>query len=167
MIMDEEASLLKRSWCLFELLQTVRKTQSAAAIKDAVESCVISEESKHRFAGMFFCTTTGVLNYGHATVELAMKIGQNIKGLSLEHATATSQEDKDMINRLVLEEMGSYDRINQILRDNLAEALRKCQEEVDGNFESLFKGLKGEVRLEVDDPDDHVDLSAPGAVAQI
>jgi hypothetical protein len=24
MIMDEEASLLKRSWCLFELLQTVR-----------------------------------------------------------------------------------------------------------------------------------------------
>lgn len=25
MIMDEEASLLKRSWCLFELLQTVRR----------------------------------------------------------------------------------------------------------------------------------------------
>lgn len=145
MIMDEEASLLKRSWCLFELLQTVRKTQSEAA--RAAESGSLPKSP--RFAGMFFCTKTGVLNYGHATVELAMKIGENIKNLSLENATATSQEDKDMINRLVLEEMGSYDKINHILRDNLAEALRRCQEEVDLNFETLFKDLKGEVRLDV------------------
>lgn len=54
-----------------------------------------------------------------------------------------------MIDRLVLEEMGSYDKINHILRDNLADALRRCQEEVDLNFETLFKDLKGEVKLEV------------------
>jgi len=29
--------------------ENARKTQSAAAIQDAVQSCVISEESKHRF----------------------------------------------------------------------------------------------------------------------
>ncbi|CAK9011013.1 Uncharacterized protein SCF082_LOCUS10906 [Durusdinium trenchii] len=149
MIMDEEASLLKRSWCLFELLQTVRKSEAEAERK-RLQIISASTDSRREFAGMFFCTKTGVLNYGQATVEIAMKIGENIKNLSLEHATATSQEDKDMINSLVLKEMGSYDKINQILRNNLAEALRKCQEEVDNNFEGLFKGLKGEVHIDVD-----------------
>ena len=36
-------------WALDLTLQAERKTQSAAAIQDAVQSCVISEESKHRF----------------------------------------------------------------------------------------------------------------------
>ena len=36
-------------WGLDLTLLGARKTQSAAAIQDAVQSCVISEESKHRF----------------------------------------------------------------------------------------------------------------------
>ncbi|CAJ1449864.1 unnamed protein product, partial [Effrenium voratum] len=135
MIMDENASLLKRSWCLFELLQTVRLEREQPGFH------------------LWFCTPTGVLNYGHATVELAMNIGRIIKDLSLEQATATSQADKDMIEKLVLEEMGSFRNIDQILRDHLAEALRKCQTEVNSNFEGLFTDLRGknEVILEMAD----------------
>ena len=38
MIMDEQASLLKRSWCLFELLQTVRKSDQEVERKKRREA---------------------------------------------------------------------------------------------------------------------------------
>ncbi|CAE7250721.1 unnamed protein product [Symbiodinium sp. CCMP2592] len=126
MIMDERASLLNRSWCLFELLQTVTL-----------------EKTQANFTGLYFCTPTGVLNNGDATVELAMNIGKRIAGLSLQSATATSQDDKDMINKLVLEEMGSFHRIDRILRGHLADALKKCQGMVDEQFDNLFTELQG------------------------
>ncbi|OLP75293.1 hypothetical protein AK812_SmicGene44939, partial [Symbiodinium microadriaticum] len=52
MILDEMAMPLKRSWCLFELLQTIEL-----------------ERTQANFRGLLFCTEHGVLNFGASTVE--------------------------------------------------------------------------------------------------
>ena len=110
MILDEKATPLTRSWCLFELLQTLRL-----------------EATKQGHSGLLFGTTSGVLNGGSATVEMALQIGNRIAGLSLKDAEAITDKDKDMINSLVLKEMGSFEAIDAELREHLKAALQNCQ----------------------------------------
>ncbi|CAJ1379284.1 unnamed protein product [Effrenium voratum] len=86
MILDEMAMPLKRSWCLFELLQTVHL-----------------EKSQMGFTGLLFCTSNGVLNFGSSTVEMSMRIGERLLDLSLRDAEATTEQDKQMITDLVLQ----------------------------------------------------------------
>ncbi|CAJ1333273.1 unnamed protein product [Effrenium voratum] len=76
MILDEMAMPLKRSWCLFELLQTVHL-----------------EKSQMGFTGLLFCTSNGVLNFGSSTVEMSMRIGERLLDLSLRDAEATTEQD--------------------------------------------------------------------------
>ena len=45
------------------------------------------------FAGLLFCTSVGVLNYGSSTVEMSMKIGERLLDLSLRDAQATTEKE--------------------------------------------------------------------------
>lgn len=136
MVLDELALPLTRSWCLFELLQTMRL-----------------ERQQEDFKGLLFCTPTGVLNFGAATVELSMNIGSKLAMLSLENAEATLQADKDMINSLVIREMGSFEAINRALREHIYKALEKCQEKVNVDFASLFLSLQKGADRTISGPD--------------
>lgn len=132
LILDESALPLTRSWCLFELLQTIQLERQQAG-----------------FGGLLFCTANGVLNFGAATVEVAMNIGKKLAGLSLQNADATCQVDKDMINAVVIEEMGSFDAIDYCLREHIDAALHKCKDSLDGEFTTLFSDLQHAIE---DDP---------------
>ena len=92
MLLDEMAMPLKRSWCLFELLQTIELEEKAQM-----------EAFLRAFSGLLFCTSNGVLNYGSSTVEMSMMIGERLLGLSLRDAEATTEKDKKMIADLVQE----------------------------------------------------------------
>merc|ERR1712007_53929 len=72
MILDDEASPLTRSWCLFELLQALKL-----------------ENSKASFLGLVFSHATGVLNKGATPAELALKVGKRVGSMSLKDADAT------------------------------------------------------------------------------
>jgi len=115
---------------------------------------IIPEEKQFGFKGLLFCTETGVLNYGASTVELSMNIGNKLTTLSVENADATSDEDKRMINTLIMEEMGSFEAIDRALRKHIEAALRVCQLQVDSDFSKLFvslgrasESIKGEIPL--------------------
>mmetsp|Transcript_14045 Transcript_14045/g.38383 ORF Transcript_14045/g.38383 Transcript_14045/m.38383 type:complete len:189 (+) Transcript_14045:1-567(+) len=149
MILDELALPLTRSWCLFELLQTIQL-----------------EAQQQDFHGLLFCTSTGVLNFGAAVVELAMNIGKKLTTLSVENASATSQADKDMINALVIKEMGSFKAIDRELKQHVRGALQKCQAQVNGSFADLFGMLeqRKSVRCVENVPDD---TERTGAAAEV
>lgn len=101
-------------------------------------------EERPGHQGLLFGTSNGVLNYGAATVEVALNIGKRLANLSLEDADASSQADKDMINALVLEEMGSFGHIDQELREHIAAALKTCNIRVDADFAGMFRELGAE-----------------------
>eukprot|EP00931_Biecheleriopsis_adriatica_P016904 TRINITY_DN12311_c0_g2_i1.p1 TRINITY_DN12311_c0_g2~~TRINITY_DN12311_c0_g2_i1.p1 ORF type:complete len:955 (-),score=130.35 TRINITY_DN12311_c0_g2_i1:54-2831(-) len=127
MILDERAVPLTRSWCLFELLQTMELEEQRG--------------SEHHH-GLVFGTTTGVLNKGAVTVELALQIGDRLSRMSLKDATASSARDQEMIHKLVLEEKQSFDVIDKELRDHVIEALETCNMKVDSDFDGMFDRLR-------------------------
>lgn len=125
MVLDDRAVPLTRSWCLFELLQT------------------LDLETRSGHQGLVFGTSTGVLNKGAATVELALRIGDRLSVLSLEDATASSMKDQEVIHRLVLEEKGAFQQIDKELRDHVRSALQTCNDKVDEDFRGIFNRLRG------------------------
>ena len=135
MILDEMVMPLMRSWCLFELLQTIELEEKAQV------------ENVRPFAGLLFCTSVGVLNYGSSTVEMSMKIGERLLDLSLRDAQATTEKDKKMIADLVQKSRGSFDEIDTVLRVHIRDALRTCQHQVNFDFTSLFSRLPTEEGL--------------------
>lgn len=124
MIFDEFALPLTRSWCLFELLQTIQVKKRRAD-----------------FLGLLFCTSTGVLNYGAASVSVSLNIGEKVASLRLEDAQASTEQDKEMIHSLVRAEMGDFNKINQELRGAIKDALYVCKEHVEAQFETIMSEL--------------------------
>ncbi|CAE7410388.1 unnamed protein product [Symbiodinium natans] len=122
MILDEKALPLTRSWCLFELLQTV-----------------LLEKEREDFKGLQFCTNTGIVNFGQATTEVAITIGKRLAGLSLSEAEATCVEDQETIKSLVVEEMGSFDEMDKILDMKIKDALVICKKCTNEEFNRLFE----------------------------
>jgi len=125
MVLDEQALPLTRSWCLFELLQTMNL-----------------ERQRPNFHGLRFATNTGVLNLGQSTTEVAMNIGKKLSSLSLENASATREQDRTQIQELILKERKSWDGINGELRKHIKEALGVCRDHVDRSFQDIFHKLE-------------------------
>ncbi|CAK9108991.1 Uncharacterized protein SCF082_LOCUS50656 [Durusdinium trenchii] len=150
MLLDEMAMPLKRSWCLFELLQTIELEEKAQM-----------EAFLRAFSGLLFCTSNGVLNYGSSTVEMSMMIGERLLGLSLRDAEATTEKDKKMIADLVQESRGSFDEIDLVLRVHIRDALKACQKQVNFDFGSLFERLPRDEKAE-----DRADTNLRAAIAE-
>jgi len=127
MVLDEHAKPLNRSWCLFEVLQTLRRAESDSA----------------GFAGLQFCTSVGVVNSGQASVDVSMNLGKSLTNLCLQDATATSAEDKQMIDDLVLSEMGDFDTINGALKSHMQGALQAAKHNMVQQLDKISEGLVG------------------------
>ncbi|CAL1139216.1 unnamed protein product [Cladocopium goreaui] len=116
MVFDEEAMPLTRSWCLFELLQTV-----------------LLQDISHDFKGLMLL---GIMNTGKGSLDLAMNVSKKLAVLDLEAAQASMQSDKDMIDSLVRQE-GGFEQINEFLADSINEVLNKLREQFTRNISSL------------------------------
>lgn len=128
MVVDRCASPLKRSWCLFELLRTIKRTEQV---------------NGSRFQGLFFCTSSGVINQGHASIETSLAMGRSLGALDLQHAEASDTADKDKIDNLVLREMGSFQTINLKLKEIVAETLHEAKRSAVAEFDRLDAELVG------------------------
>lgn len=105
MIVDENMLPLARSWCLFEILQTF---------------LIVREHGC--FAGLMFATDAGVISTGEAPISLVMAIANTAQEIRVEHASATQEADKQMIDDAVLE-YGGHDWVNTLIRNNVKDAL--------------------------------------------
>jgi len=125
MVLDPEALPLTRAWCLFEVVQTYQLN-----------------DTKHGFAGLHFCTSTGTMHDGNASVEVAMQIAHRLASLRLEEAQATNEDDKRIIWGLIEDMPGGFDSINAFLRENVTNALVAMKGAVDNKFAALFLELE-------------------------
>jgi hypothetical protein len=112
MVMDAKAMPLTRSWCLFEVLQTL----------------AIKREGRENFVGLQLCTAAGVLNAGMAGVEVALKVAQKLATLNLEDATATDPNDKAMIDACVIQKHNGFEAVNRFVRESIQKSLELAQE---------------------------------------
>lgn len=125
MVVDSAAMPLTRSWCIFELLQTLKL------------------ENQHgNFQGLELCTATGLLTEGNGSLEAALNLVKRVAVLDLESANASCQKDKDMINSLVVAEMGSFDLMNAFMRREIRRVLERAQSRFSSQFSALFALLE-------------------------
>eukprot|EP00438_Fugacium_kawagutii_P007679 Skav229121 [mRNA] locus=scaffold2966:20876:21706:+ [translate_table: standard] len=124
MVLDERVVPLTRAWCLFELLQTF----------------VIQDEATHRREGLTILTSSGVLNSGKCSIDTAMAIGQKLATLDLENASATKQEDRNLIFNAV-DDAGGFDAINSKLRHNIQNVITTVASQFDRDLQQLHAQL--------------------------
>merc|ERR1712232_551094 len=122
MVLDNEATALTRSWCLFEVLTTLELTEAGSP----------------GFAGMQFCTASGVLNMGHASLEVAIVLAERISQLKLEDATASLESDKRAIDSRVEAKPGGFPAVNEFVRDSIRSALLATRAAVEEDVQQLL-----------------------------
>lgn len=122
MVLDAQALPLSRSWCLFELAQTFEL------------------QSRANFAGLFLCTSTGVMNFGGASIDTAIAIARKLSQMRLEDADASDAKDKEMIDAMV-EQMGGFDKMNNFIRQQMYTSIRNVQKVMEEEFSELCQEL--------------------------
>uniref|UniRef100_A0A7S2JTK0 Uncharacterized protein n=1 Tax=Zooxanthella nutricula TaxID=1333877 RepID=A0A7S2JTK0_9DINO len=129
LVLDTRASPLRRSWCLFEMLQTM---------------LLADERADGGFSGLWLCTDTGSLRGGDASVEMAITIAESIAHLRVEDAQATMQADKDRIDAAILETYGTdgFEKMDVYLRGHLVQALKCMRDKVDVRFSHVLNKLE-------------------------
>ncbi|CAE7880526.1 unnamed protein product, partial [Symbiodinium sp. KB8] len=118
MIIDEQALPLHRAWCLFEVLQTVLRSQG-----------------DQDFTGFSLGTSSGVLNEGGVGSDLCLVIANKLATLDLRDAEASNRDDEIMIRRLVEAMPGGFDAMNDFIRASIHSALLSMRSRFEENFE--------------------------------
>jgi len=119
MMLDANVTPLRRSWCLFELLQTFLLKDGTASV-----SRPVAGGSRMGFGGLLLLTPKGVLNTGNGSIDTAMNIGRQLAELDLAQATASHEADQQMIHQEVRNKMGGFEVINAKLRTEINSVLR-------------------------------------------
>eukprot|EP00928_Gymnodinium_smaydae_P042233 TRINITY_DN28466_c0_g2_i1.p1 TRINITY_DN28466_c0_g2~~TRINITY_DN28466_c0_g2_i1.p1 ORF type:complete len:1290 (+),score=143.94 TRINITY_DN28466_c0_g2_i1:48-3917(+) len=124
MVLDDHVLPLRRSWCLFEVLQTL-----------------MLGNMNDRWQGLWLCTSTGVLHEGRGGVDVAMRIADELAKLRLQDASASVQADKDMIEGEIQKMPGGFDAMNSYVRKSICDALYKMKTSFDYDFADLVARL--------------------------
>eukprot|EP00747_Dinoflagellata_sp_TGD_P179952 gnl/TRDRNA2_/TRDRNA2_31613_c0_seq1.p1 gnl/TRDRNA2_/TRDRNA2_31613_c0~~gnl/TRDRNA2_/TRDRNA2_31613_c0_seq1.p1 ORF type:complete len:465 (+),score=71.69 gnl/TRDRNA2_/TRDRNA2_31613_c0_seq1:61-1395(+) len=142
MIIDADAYALTRIWCVFELLQTVLRTQREREVFVLQRR---DEPSDTKFEGLSLCTDAGVLSSGNVDLTIAAAIGETLSKLNIRDAQATSEHDKDMILAQVIQELGpdGFSKVEDFVTDNIVDALQKCLGTTESTVEALIRKIKG------------------------
>lgn len=119
MILDEGVQPLQRIWCLFEVYHTICLSQDG------------------RSQGLLLCTSTGVLQEGKAGADVAVAVAERAKDLDTRSAKATSEEDRQMIHRLIEQMPGGFKAMNSFVRETIYHALAASHQ----HYETAFKKL--------------------------
>jgi len=125
MVMDINVNPLTRSWCLYELLQTM----------------LLTKQRPEQF-DYWITTETGVLNHGEASTEETLNIASAVSTLRLQDAQASDEADKDMIDEAVSKMEGGFKAINNFLRMAILESLERTQEKVNDKLEAGMQSLR-------------------------
>jgi len=124
MVLDDNALPLTRIWCIFELLQTVKLQREGG-----------------RFQGLLLCTSSGVLNTGSGSVEVATALAKRVAEVDLAKAEASKLSDAMMIRGQVIEEMGSFATLNHFLCQEVREMLVSVQRNSSQQFAAVLGHL--------------------------
>lgn len=150
MVLDGQAMPLKRSWCLFEVLQTYKLQEASGKHADDV------------FEGLVFLTREGIIGR-HDTFDTALALASKLSTLSVQDATATDENDQRMIISLVeKEEARTGVSMDKFIKGNMRATLEMAKERFDEKAAMLADVLGGESRDELDEQADSSDNRKAG-----
>ncbi|CAE7945705.1 ECHIA [Symbiodinium sp. KB8] len=132
-VLDEEVLPLTRSWCLFELFQTE----------------MLSRE-RGGFQGLLLGTSTGVMNHGQSSIDLALKISKKLSTLRLQEAQASCPKDKRLIDEAVANHPGGFEAVNSFLIGSVQAALYQTEARFREDFARLHQDLEHTAALAED-----------------
>eukprot|EP00927_Polykrikos_kofoidii_P076529 TRINITY_DN7359_c0_g1_i5.p1 TRINITY_DN7359_c0_g1~~TRINITY_DN7359_c0_g1_i5.p1 ORF type:complete len:1535 (+),score=188.78 TRINITY_DN7359_c0_g1_i5:77-4681(+) len=147
MVVDCNVIPLQRSWCLFELLHTFLRAKDGGDQDEQMVGIVSEVSTCLPFSGLNLVTPSGVLNDGIASFDLAIAIGDTIANLKLEDATASREEDKEMIQREVLHYFGSFHAVNRELSGRIQESLLQVEARATTQIKSLKERISASSAL--------------------
>jgi hypothetical protein len=127
MILDPQCLPFTRSWCLFEVLQTN----------------LLQEKRRMQNLGSFqflFGTHAGVINAGCTSADMVLRIVRKLKDVDLRTAQASHQQDKEMIDSLIIAE-GGFDAMNAFVRSNIKDVLQVAKGHLEQEFDELHESL--------------------------
>eukprot|EP00435_Cladocopium_sp_Y103_P063625 s183_g25.t1 len=127
MVIDEQVLPLQRIWCLFEVYHTIQLSRS------------------NHFQGLLLCSSTGVLQEGHAGTDVAVRVAERAANLDTRSAGATAEEDRKMIHDLIEKMPGGFDAMNNFVREKICEALEASHRQHETTFRSLIRELTSKV----------------------
>lgn len=140
MMMDSELTPLKRSWCLFEMLQTFNLHERG-----------LNQHRLAPFMGLFLLSPAGVLNVGRGSVDMAVRIGKQLDNLRLEDASATEVADKQRIDDEVRSAPGGFAAFNCKLRAEIRLVLEQMSSRFSDDLSELnsqlYEGDSQEVEI--------------------
>jgi hypothetical protein len=131
MVVNEKVEPLKRSWCLFELFLTF-------VLKDRETW----NQNEVRFEGLLLLTSSGVLNSGKSSMDIALAVTRSVASLNLEDASASRIEDAEMIKRKVIDGYGSFEIPNNKLKLEIRNILSNTQSRAQQDIDELLESLK-------------------------
>jgi len=123
MVLDHQLLPLTRSWCLFELMQTFQRPQTSS------------------FTGLSLGTSQGVLNDGKAPVDVVMQLSERLLQCRLQDATASNEDDKQMIDQAVREH-GGFEQMDALVKNNVADILRRSMDKIQEDLGGLLARSK-------------------------
>merc|ERR1712224_457858 len=123
MVLGAQAAPLHRSWCLFEVLQTFQ-------LRDEQDD----------FAGLLYCTPLGVLNYGAEAYDVAIGLAKKLVTLDVREATASVEQDKDMIDSRIDTTLG-FDHMNRLVRTEMQTSLEAVKVFFEDDIQALSDSL--------------------------
>eukprot|EP00445_Apocalathium_hangoei_P008491 CAMPEP_0203868056 /NCGR_PEP_ID=MMETSP0359-20131031/16884_1 /ASSEMBLY_ACC=CAM_ASM_000338 /TAXON_ID=268821 /ORGANISM="Scrippsiella Hangoei, Strain SHTV-5" /LENGTH=331 /DNA_ID=CAMNT_0050786407 /DNA_START=55 /DNA_END=1050 /DNA_ORIENTATION=- len=132
LVLDEEALPLTRSWCLFEVAQTVEMEK-------------LGDPDHH---GLVFCTRSGVVNHGSASVEVSLGLASRLATLLFQDAKASVQKDHDDIKDFVVNKMGGFAKMNAAIRARISDALMESEQVVLTSFQTITSSLQRSVSVD-------------------
>jgi hypothetical protein len=139
MVVNEEVEPLKRSWCLFELFLTFVLKQRTEWSPDEI-----------KFQGLQLITASGVLNSGKSSMDIALAITSTVATIKLEDAKASRTEDEEMIKAKVLEEYGSFEKPNNLLKNEIRKILEKTRSRAQKDIDELLQKLQTKDAIVID-----------------
>lgn len=125
LVLDSDASPLRRAWCLFEVFQTMHRT------------------GQTDFHGLLLGTESGVLNSGTSSMDMALELAHRLSTLDLRNAGASNAEDLQMIHHLVESAHGGVDAVNHFVRRAIRESLEVMQTAFMKNVSGVVDALGG------------------------
>eukprot|EP00401_Gymnodinium_catenatum_P070840 CAMPEP_0117500086 /NCGR_PEP_ID=MMETSP0784-20121206/22591_1 /TAXON_ID=39447 /ORGANISM="" /LENGTH=166 /DNA_ID=CAMNT_0005295277 /DNA_START=19 /DNA_END=518 /DNA_ORIENTATION=- len=132
MVLDEDALPLTRTWCIFEVLQTLELSSSS---------------SLANFDGLTLVTSRGVLGHPAAhCYDIALSLVDRLSKMSVEEATASREHDDIMIKDLARNRAGGIDGTNQFIRDSMYEVLRQVQANFQQDIGTLGRSLQAHMQ---------------------
>eukprot|EP00931_Biecheleriopsis_adriatica_P062716 TRINITY_DN37860_c0_g1_i1.p1 TRINITY_DN37860_c0_g1~~TRINITY_DN37860_c0_g1_i1.p1 ORF type:complete len:1368 (-),score=103.09 TRINITY_DN37860_c0_g1_i1:269-4372(-) len=129
LVLDDQALPLTRSWCIFELLQTIKLSEKGSYF------------GSFAGGGLLLCTATGCMNLGDGSIDVAIAVVDKVATLDLGNARATNEQDQEMIQTLVVQQMGSFAEMNAYVRREMLEIFRGIRSRTDSQFDSIFDHL--------------------------